>query len=123
MYMFEPREPMNAGGEPVVCAFPDYLDATAETKFLHARGLITRARCITDNYRVGRALLLSHAAIGILPEYVCGSLLSDRSLRATLLPQRLEMWLLVQNHLKRNAAARVVIDWMREVFSQRAAAR
>jgi hypothetical protein len=26
------------------------------------------------------------------------------------------VWLLVQNHLKRDPATRVVIDWMRELF-------
>jgi hypothetical protein len=48
-------------------------------------------------------------------------LLADRSLRATLLPRRLEVWLLVQNHLKRNPASRVVIDWMRGLFDELAA--
>jgi len=37
-------------------------------------------------------------------------------LRATLLPRRRDVWLLVQNHLKRDAAARVVIDWVRDTF-------
>jgi len=32
--------------------------------------------------------------------------------------RRLEVWLLVQNHLKRNPSARVVIDWMREIFEE-----
>jgi hypothetical protein len=52
---------------------------------------------------------------------VCGSLLADRGLRATLLPRRLEVWLLVQNHLKRNPASHVVIDWMRGLFDELAA--
>jgi DNA-binding transcriptional LysR family regulator len=68
-----------------------------------------------------RKLIQSHQAIGILPEHVCGSLLADRNLRATLLPRRLEVWLLVQNHLKRNPASRVVIDWMRGLFDELAA--
>jgi DNA-binding transcriptional LysR family regulator len=49
---------------------------------------------------------------------MCGNLLADRSLRATLLPQRRDVWLLVQNHLKRDPAARVVIDWMRDLFGK-----
>jgi DNA-binding transcriptional LysR family regulator len=65
-----------------------------------------------------RKLIQSHAAIGRLPEYMCGNLLADRSLRATLLPQRRDVWLLVQNHLKRDPAARVVIDWMRGLFGK-----
>jgi len=32
--------------------------------------------------------------------------------------RRLEVWLLVQNHLKRNPSARVVMDWMREIFEE-----
>jgi hypothetical protein len=42
--------------------------------------------------------------------------LADRRLRATLLPRRRDAWLLVQNHLKRDPAARVVIDWVRDCF-------
>jgi DNA-binding transcriptional LysR family regulator len=116
LYLFEPREAI--GEEPVICGYPDELDNTAETAFLKAQGLKTRSRFITDNVRVIRKLIQSHQAIGILPEHVCGSLLADRSLRATLLPRRLEVWLLVQNHLKRNPASRVVIDWMRGLFDE-----
>ena len=102
----------------MVCGYPDDLDNTAEMAFLKAQGLRSRSRCITDNLRVIRQLVQSHQAIGILPEHVCGSLLADRGLRATLLPRRLEVWLLVQNHLKRNPASRVVIDWMRGLFDE-----
>jgi DNA-binding transcriptional LysR family regulator len=52
----------------------------------------------------------------VLPEYVCTDLLGDRRLRATLLPKRRDVWLLVQNHLKRDAATRVTIDWVRACF-------
>jgi DNA-binding transcriptional LysR family regulator len=43
-------------------------------------------------------------------------LLTDRRLRATLLPRRRDVWLLVQNHLKRDPAARVMIEWVRDCF-------
>jgi DNA-binding transcriptional LysR family regulator len=118
LYLFEPRATINAGEEPVICGYPDDLDNTAEMAFLKGQGLRSRSRCITDNLRVIRQLVQSHQAIGILPEHVCGSLLADRSLRATLLPRRIEVWLLVQNHLKRNPASRVVIDWMRGLFDE-----
>ncbi len=50
---------------------------------------------------------------------VCGyPLLADRRLRATLLPRRRDVWLLVQNHLKRDPAARAVIDWVRDCFHE-----
>jgi len=61
-------------------------------------------------------LIRSHRAVGILPEYSCADLLADRALRATLLPRRRDVWLLVQNHLKRDPAARAVIGWMRDCF-------
>ena len=118
LYLFEPRATVNAGEEPVICGYPDDLDNTAEMAFLKAQGLRSRSRCVTDNLRVIRQMVQSHQAIGILPEHVCGSLLADRRLRATLLPRRLEVWLLVQNHLKRNPASRVVIDWMRGLFDE-----
>jgi DNA-binding transcriptional LysR family regulator len=118
---FEPRATINVGDGPVVCGYPDDLDDTAESAFLKAQGLTGRVRCVTDNLGVIRQMIQTHQAIGILPEHVCGALLVDRSLRATLLPRRLEIWLLVENHLKRNPASRVVIDWMRELFDEIAA--
>jgi DNA-binding transcriptional LysR family regulator len=117
LYLFEPKAAIDGDG-PVICGYPDDLDNTAEMAFLKAQGLKSRSRCITDNLRVIRQMVQSHQAIGILPEHVCGSLLADRRLRATLLPRRLEVWLLVQNHLKRNPASRVVIEWMRELFDE-----
>ena len=54
----------------------------------------------------------------MLPEHSCTDLLGDRRLRATLLPKRRDVWLLVQNHLKRDAATRVTIDWVRSCFEQ-----
>jgi DNA-binding transcriptional LysR family regulator len=77
-----------------------------------------RVRCVTDNVRVIRNLIRAHQAAGVLPEYVCADLLGDRRLRATLLPKRRDVWLLVQNHLKRDAATRVTIDWVRACFQE-----
>jgi len=119
LYLFEPAAPAD---EAVICCYPDDLDATPESRFLAARGLKAAARCVTDNIRLTRGLIQSRAAIGVLPDYACGALLADRALRATLLPKRRDVWLLVQNHLKRNPAARVVIDWIRQCFAGLAAA-
>jgi len=113
-HLFEPAA--KRPGEPFVCAYPASLDRVPESRFLKARGLQPRARCVTDDARVIRTLVESHKAVGILPEYLSTGLLTDRRLRATLLPQGREVWLLVQQHLKRDAAARVVIDWIREAF-------
>lgn len=112
-------EPVAAPGfEPVVCGYPEDLGSIPESQFLKARGLQQRARCVTDNVRVIRGLIQSHQALGILPEHSCADLLADRRLRATLLPRRRDVWLLVQNHLKRDPAARAVIDWVRDCFHE-----
>lgn len=116
LYFFEPAAAPDF--EPAVCTYPDGLDLTPESQFLKARGLQQRARCITDNVRVIRKLIQTHQAIGILPEPSCEGLLADRRLRATLLPRRRDVWLLVQNHLKRDPAARAVIDWVRGCFQE-----
>ena len=100
----------------ILCGYPGDLDLTPESQFLQARGLQQHLRCITDNSRVIRNLLRSRRASGILPQYLCGDLLTDRRVRITPLPKRRDAWLLVQNHLKRDAAARAVIDWIRESF-------
>jgi DNA-binding transcriptional LysR family regulator len=114
LYFIEPAG--GAAAEPVVCAYPDELDQIPEAQFLKSRGLQARARCITDNIGVIRTLIQGHLAVGVLPEYSCEALLDDRRLRATLLPKRRDVWLLVQNHLKRDGAARVAIDWVRSCF-------
>jgi DNA-binding transcriptional LysR family regulator len=114
LYLFEPAGESDA--EPVICSYPDELGPIPESQFLKARGLQSRSRFIADNVRVVRTLISSHQAIGILPDYLCADLLADRRLRATLLPRRRDVWLLVQTHLKRDPAARVVIDWLRDCF-------
>ena len=116
LYFFEPAA--GPDFEPLVCGYPEDLDSIPESQFLKARGLHRQARCITDNMRVIKTLIQTHQAVGILPEYICGDLLADRRLRATLLPRRRDVWLLVQNHLKRDPAARAVIDWVRDCFHE-----
>ncbi|VIO76730.1 LysR family transcriptional regulator [Bradyrhizobium ivorense] len=114
IYLFEPVAA--TAGDAVMCIYPDELDGTPEMQFLRARRV--RGRCVTDNVRVIRTLIQSHQAAGVLPEHGCADLLSDRRLRATLLPKRRDAWLLVQNHLKHDAAARVTIDWVRACFQE-----
>ncbi|PWE77881.1 LysR family transcriptional regulator [Bradyrhizobium sp. SUTN9-2] len=117
LYFFEPAD--RGGGEPVACVYPDELDAIPEAQFLRAKRL-TNVRCVTDNIRIIRTMIQSHQAIGVLPEHSCLALLADRSLRATLLPKRRDVWLLVQNHLKRDPATRVTIAWVRACFQDSA---
>jgi DNA-binding transcriptional LysR family regulator len=116
LYFIEPSA--GAGSEAIVCGYPNALDLIPEAQFLKSRGLKQGARCITENVRVIHALLQSHQAVGVLPEYLCADLLRDRRLRLTELKRRREIWLLVQNHLKRDAAARLVIDWIRDSFAE-----
>jgi DNA-binding transcriptional LysR family regulator len=117
LYFIEPSESVEPGGRAVVCCYPASLDRSPETQFLASRGLQGTARCITDNARVIRHLLRSRRAAGILPDYLCHDLLTDPRLRVTALPHRRDTWLLVQPHLKGNAGARVVIDWIVERFA------
>jgi len=116
-YLFEPADGRAAAGAPVVCCYPEDLDHTLESRYLAAKQLLAQGRCITANPRIVRALIKTGSAVGILAESLSAELLADRRLRATPLPGRREIWLLVQNHLKRDPTARVVIDWVRDCFS------
>ncbi|WP_128926565.1 LysR family transcriptional regulator [Bradyrhizobium guangxiense] len=113
LYFFEPAD--RTSGEPVACVYPDELETIPESQFLRVKRL-KNIRCITDNVRIIRTMIQSHQAVGVLPEHSCEGLLADRSLLATLLPRRRDVWLLVQNHLKRDPATRVTIDWVRHCF-------
>jgi DNA-binding transcriptional LysR family regulator len=115
-------EPAVAEGAPLVCAYPEELGPIPESQFLEMRGLREQARCVADNLKVVKTMLKTHRVTAVLPDYFCTDLLADRRLRATLLPRRRDVWLLVQNHLKRDAAARVVIDWVRDTFAELARA-
>jgi DNA-binding transcriptional LysR family regulator len=118
LYLFEAADTSEPADGPVVCCYPGDLDLTPESQFLAAKGLQGRARCVTDNIRIIRALIETQAAVGILPQYICEDLLDNDRLRATPLPKRRDVWLLVQNHLKRDHTARIVIDWVRECFAE-----
>ncbi|WP_284419255.1 MULTISPECIES: LysR family transcriptional regulator [unclassified Bradyrhizobium] len=113
LYLIEPA----SAAPSFVCAYPDALDAIPEQQILKQRKLIDAARCITDNVRVMSEVLRSGQAAAVLPEHACHDLLGDRTLRVTQLPRRRDVWLLVQTHLKRDPAARVVIDWLRDCFA------
>jgi DNA-binding transcriptional LysR family regulator len=117
LYLFEPIATGDPGDRPVVCCYPEDLDHTPESRHLMARQLYAQGRCVTGNLRIMRGLIKTHKAVGVLPESVCADLLNDPRLRATLLESRRDVWLLVQNHLKRDLAARAVIDWVRDSFA------
>jgi DNA-binding transcriptional LysR family regulator len=115
LFLVEPAAEPDS--EPLICSYPQELDLIPEAQYLKAKGLKDRARCITDNARVIRRLVQSYQAAGVLPEYLCQGLVADRRLRLTPLPRRRDVWLLVQAHLKRDPAARIVIEWIRECFA------
>ncbi|WP_257166852.1 LysR family transcriptional regulator [Bradyrhizobium sp. SRS-191] len=112
LYLIEP-----AGVVPsFVCGYPDELGEIPEQQILKQRKLVDAARCVTDNVRVMSEVLRGGQAVAVLPEHACRDLFGDASLRMTQLPRRRDVWLLVQPHLKRDPAARVVIDWLRGCF-------
>jgi DNA-binding transcriptional LysR family regulator len=114
LYFIEPAQTPESG--IFACAYPPGLDLTPESRFLQGKGVQETARCVTDNLRVIRNLLLSQQAIGVLPEYMCGELLADARLRLTPLSSSRGIWLLIQDHLRRDRVARIVVDWMRDCF-------
>jgi DNA-binding transcriptional LysR family regulator len=122
LYLVEPIRPASDGLR-LVCAYPDDLDTTPESMMLKERGLAQTARCVTDNVRIIRSMLERGKAVGILPEYLTNGLRADTRLRMTRLDRRREAWLLVQPHLKRNVAARLVIDFIRKSFANQMAGK
>lgn len=105
-------EPPKQDGHEVVCAYPDDLDDTPETRYLTKIGLRGRARCVSKNLIVIKRMLDSGSAIGILPSYMCNSLLMDKRFRVTKLPQRRSAWLLMQRHLRSDDATRALVEWI-----------
>ena len=116
-WLFRPREFAAGSDGAVVCAYPDDLAHTPESQYLRTAGLHTEPRLITDRPRIIRALILSGTAAGVLPEYLSGDLIENHDLVATPLHEKREIWLLSQNHLKRDKGARIVADWLRHCFA------
>ena len=103
--------------EVLICAYPEELDATPETKMLLQRGLHQKARCTTKNLAVMNELLRTQTCAGILPSYMCKDLTRTKDFDVEKLPQRRSAWLLVQRHLRDDVATRAVIDWIKTCFA------
>lgn len=103
--------------EVLICAYPEELDETPETKILLKRGLHQKARCTTKNLAVMSELLHTQSCAGILPSYMCEDLIDNGDFKAEKLPRRRGAWLLVQRHLKDDIATRAVIDWIKACFA------
>lgn len=117
LFLIEPVG-ANTPSELFVCAYPEDLDLTPESQHLASLGLNKQARCFTKNLLVQKQLLQSGKCIAILASYMCPDLLDDPGFRISRLPQSRGVWLLVQSHLKHDAATREVIDWIKSCFAK-----
>jgi len=116
LYLLEPVAAAS-GGRSLIWAYPQELDLTPESQYLMQAGLQQRARCTTKNLLVARRLVESRQMSGILPSFMCADLIDDGAFRVSKLPQQRAVWLLMQPHLKNDAATRSVIDWVRACFA------
>jgi DNA-binding transcriptional LysR family regulator len=116
LYLFEPAARTTSVPD-LVCAYPADLYFTPESQYLTSVGLQQHATCTAMNLLVLKKLIESRRCSGILPSYMCADLLDDQTLTAKKLPEPREAWLLVQSHLKHDAATRAVIDWIKECFA------
>ena len=111
LFLIEPADGTKFDGG-IVCAYPDALSGTPESRFLANTGLSRRARCLSKNVVLLKALI-QQGGTGILPGYMCAELLTDRRFRLSRLSERRSAWLLVQSHLRNDQTTRRVIDWIR----------
>lgn len=111
LFLIEPVDGTKFDGG-IVCAYPDALSGTPESRFLANTGLSRRARCLSKNVVLLKALI-QQGGTGILPGYMCAGLLTDRRFRLSRLSERRSAWLLVQGHLRNDQTTRRVIDWIR----------
>ena len=115
-YFVEPADRRRRDEAPV-CAYPEELDNTPESEYLASIGLAGRASCRAKNLLIHRPLIQAGRFRGILPSFMCGELLADKSFVLSKLPHTRSAWLLMQKHLKDDDAARLIGDWIRERFS------
>ena len=115
LYLLQPAE-ARSDGRDLVCAYPQELDSTPESQYLVGTSLHQRVRCTTKNLLVVKKLVQSGKCSGVLPSYMCADMITDNAFRVSRLPERRGVWLLVQSHLKHDAATRTVIEWIRNCF-------
>ncbi|PCH82006.1 MAG: LysR family transcriptional regulator [Hyphomicrobiales bacterium] len=115
-YLFKPRNQNAATSHTIMCAYPDELDQTPEMRALSQWGLRDSVQLKTASTRIIRSIIKSRNGVGILPGFIAGDLLDDKSFVVTRLEERRECWLLIQPHLKEDDATRQVIDWIDERF-------
>lgn len=114
MVFVEPRGGSTA--QTMVCAFPDGFDPSPESAFLDAQGCKESARCLTASFATVKAVVEAGGACGILPAIMCDGFVA-RGDRVTPLPEPRQAYLLLQPHLKFDAEARHLINWIRLAFA------
>jgi DNA-binding transcriptional LysR family regulator len=112
-------EPARTTGEDttIVCAYPDNLEDTPEMAELARLGLREKARFISNSARAIRTVTGSGHAVAVLPAFG-DDIKPSPAIRATPLDTSREAWLLIQPHLKKDAAARTVADWIENCFDK-----
>ncbi len=80
-------------------------------------GLREKARFISNSARAIRTVTESGRAVAVLPAFG-DDIRPSPAIRATPLDTSREAWLLIQPHLKKDAAARTVADWIVDCFDK-----
>jgi len=114
-YLFQPTS-LNKNQHCFVCTYPEELVDTTEMQELRNFGRPEPVRLRTGNVRIIHSIVKSRTGTGILPKHLAADLLDDPRITATPLKSTRDVWLLIQNHLKEDNAARLVIDWIVKQF-------
>jgi len=102
--------------KPMVCAYPQDLEHTPEMRYLASAKMADAVRLQTSNLNIIRSVIQSQDGIGILPEHMVGDMCNDNRYDVRPLNRYREVWLLIQPHLSKDPAARLVIDWIVSQF-------
>lgn len=106
----------NNCGSPIVCAYPQDLEAAPEAKYLKEIGLYANSHVTTKNLLVMKNAIRSGGCCGVMPTFMCRDLAEHEAFEVSRLAERRAVWLLVQSHLKNDAVTRAIIDWIRSSF-------
>lgn len=115
-YLCKPLEADDAAH--LVCGYPEDLEDTPESRFLHETGLAANMRLRTMNLLVILELLASGRCSGVLPGFLIDRLPADRQFRLEALPGKRSAWLLVQTHLRNDPVTRDVVEWLKELVGR-----
>lgn len=117
LYLCRPRT--DDAPSALICAYPESLVGTPEMAALRRETDGAEARLSTNNPDVIRRAVDSGGAVGVLLEHAVARLPQDGSVEAVLLPERREVWLLIQEARRGDAAVRAAADWIAGCFAER----